>query len=116
MLTHVDALTELQLVKVLNEPKNSLLKQYTYLFDLDALQLDVDKNAQLSIARKAKELGTNARGLRVILDTLLLPYQFDAEEMRTKGVTKIQITNGVVDTGADPVLVFKKDGSTKKQI
>ena len=115
MLTHVDALTELQLVKVLNEPKNSLLKQYTYLFDLDALQLDVDKNAQLSIARKAKELGTNARGLRVILDTLLLPYQFDATEMSKKGVTKITITDECVDKGADPVLHFKNQVNEMKK-
>tara|TARA_B100000424_G_scaffold123172_1_gene93337 strand:+ start:288 stop:1544 length:1257 start_codon:yes stop_codon:yes gene_type:complete len=115
MLTHVDALTELQLVKVLNEPKNSLLKQYTYLFDLDALQLDVEKNAQLSIARKAKELGTNARGLRVILDTLLLPYQFDATEMSKKGVTKITITDECVDKGADPVLHFKNQVNEMKK-
>jgi hypothetical protein len=47
---------------------------------------------------------------------VVLPYQFDAEEMRNKGVSKIQITNAVVDKGADPVLVFKKaNGTTKKQ-
>ena len=115
MLTHVDSLTELQLVKVLNEPKNSLLKQYTYLFDLDALQLDVDKSAQLSIAKKAKDLGTNARGLRVILDNLLLPYQFDATEMSKKGVTKITITDECVDKGADPVLHFKNQVNEMKK-
>ena len=43
MLTHVDPLTELQLVKVLNEPKNSLLKQYSYLFSLDHINLEIDK-------------------------------------------------------------------------
>jgi len=115
MLTHVDSLTELQLVKVLNEPKNSLLKQYTYLFDLDALQLDIDKSAQLSIAKKAKDLGTNARGLRVILDNLLLPYQFDATEMSKKGVTKITITDECVDKGADPVLHFKNQVNEMKK-
>jgi hypothetical protein len=47
---------------------------------------------------------------------VVLPYQFDAEEMRNRGVTKIQITNQVVDKGADPVLVFKKtNGISKKQ-
>ena len=45
-----------------------------------------------------------------------MPYQFDAEEMRRKGVHKIQITNAVVDKDADPVLVFKKtNGISKKQ-
>lgn len=107
MLTHVNALTELQLVKVLNEPKNSLLKQYGYMFELDNLLLDIDKKAQLAIARKAKKLGTNARGLRNILDELLLPFQFDAAEMSKKGVEKITITEQCVDKAQDPVLHFK---------
>ena len=68
------------------------------------------------MAKKAKALGTNARGLKNVVDAVVLPYQFDAEEMRNKGVSKIQITDQVVDNEADPVLVFKKDGSTKKQI
>ena len=107
MLTHVDPLTELQLVKVLNEPKNSLLKQYSYLFSLDHINLEIDKKAQLAVAKKAKKLGTNARGLRNILDTLLLPYQFDSAEMHKKGVTKVSITEECVDKNQDPVLHFK---------
>ena len=107
MLTHVDPLTELQLVKVLNEPKNSLLKQYSYLFSLDHINLEIDKKAQLAVAKKAKKLGTNARGLRNILDTLLLPYQFDSTEMHKKGVTKVSITEECVDKNQDPVLHFK---------
>ena len=107
MLTHVDPLTELQLVKVLNEPKNSLLKQYSYLFSLDHINLEIDKKAQLTVAKKAKKLGTNARGLRNILDTLLLPYQFDSAEMHKKGVTKVSITEECVDKNQDPVLHFK---------
>ena len=83
---------------------------------MDNIDIEFTKEAKQSIARKAKELGTNARGLKNVVDTVVLPYQFDAEEMRRKGVTKIQITKTVVDNNADPVLVFKKDGSTKKQI
>ena len=115
MLTHVDALTELQLVKVLNEPKNSLLKQYGYMFELDNLLLDIDKKAQLAISRKAKKLGTNARGLRNILDELLLPFQFDAAEMCKKGVEKITITEQCVDKAQDPVLHFKTQVNEMKK-
>tara|TARA_A100001015_G_C14919880_1_gene683885 strand:+ start:60 stop:1319 length:1260 start_codon:yes stop_codon:yes gene_type:complete len=115
MLTHVDALTELQLVKVLNEPTNSLLKQYGYMFELDNLLLDIDKKAQLAIARKAKQLGTNARGLRNILDELLLPFQFDAAEMYKKGVVKVTITEQCVDKGEDPVLHFKTSVNEMKK-
>ena len=116
MITSIDRLNESQLVRILTEPKNAILKQTHYLFGLDNIEIEFTKEAKVSVARKAKALGTNARGLKNIVDKVVLPYQFDAEEMRSKGVCKIQITSQVVDTGADPVLVFKKDGSTKKQI
>ena len=114
MITHVNHLSELQLVSVLTDPKNSLLKQYQYMLSLDDIELKFTKGAKLAIARRAKKLGTNARGLRNILDTILLPFQFDAQEMSARGVVSIEITEDVVDKGADPVLVFKNESSTKK--
>ena len=114
MITHVNHLSELQLVSVLTDPKNSLIKQYQYMLSLDDIELKFTKGARLAIARRAKKLGTNARGLRNILDTILLPYQFDAQEMSSKGVQSIEITEQTVDTGADPVLIFKQDAGTKK--
>ena len=116
MITNIDPLDEAQLTRILTEPKNAILKQTKYLFGLDNIDIEFTKEAKQSIARKAKALGTNARGLKNVVDTVVLPYQFDAEEMRNKGVSKIQITNDVVDKGADPVLVFKKtNGISKKQ-
>ena len=114
MITHVNHLSELQLVSVLTDPKNSLIKQYQYMLSLDDIELKFTKGAKLAIARRAKKLGTNARGLRNILDTILLPYQFDAQEMSSKGVKSIEITEETVDKGADPVLIFKQDAGTKK--
>ena len=114
MITHVNHLSELQLVSVLTDPKNSLIKQYQYMLGLDNIELTFTKGAKLAIARRAKKLGTNARGLRNILDTILLPFQFDAQEMSSKGVQSIEVTEDVVDKGADPVLVFKNETSTKK--
>ena len=112
----IDPLTEKQLIRILTEPKNAILKQTQYLFGLDNIEIEFTKEAKQSIARKAKDLGTNARGLKNVVDTVVLPYQFDAEEMRNRGVSKIQITNAVVDNNADPVLVFKKtNGISKKQ-
>ena len=116
MITHVDDLSEPQLVQILTEPKNALIKQMQYLFNLDEIQLKFTKDAKLTIAKKAKTLGTNARGLKNILDKVLLPFQFDAHEMKNKGVETIEITGDVVDKGADPVLLFKKqNGISKKQ-
>ena len=115
MITAIDTLTEEQLVKILTEPRNALIKQTQYLFGLDNIQIEFTKDAKQSIAKKAKDLGTNARGLKNIVDSIVLPYQFDAVEMRSKGVNKIQITRDVVDNGADPVLLFKKIDAKKQQ-
>jgi len=115
MITNVDPLNEEQLVRILTEPKNAILKQTKYLFGLDDIDIEFTKDAKLSIAKKAKALGTNARGLKNVVDSTVLAYQFDATEMRNKGVQKIQITNEVVDRGADPVLLFKKQDGKKIQ-
>ena len=115
MITHIDKLTEEQLIKILTEPKNAVIKQTKYLFGLDDIDIEFNKDVKLAIAKKAKELGTNARGLKNIVDSIVLPYQFDAAEMRDNGVNKIQITGDVVDKGADPVLLFKKQDGKKIQ-
>ena len=114
MITHVNQLSEEQLVKILTEPKNAIIKQMQYLFNLDDIRVDFTKEAKISIAKKAKDLGTNARGLKNIMDNILLPFQFDAVEMKNKGVEIIKITEQVVDNSADPVLVFKKANATSK--
>jgi ATP-dependent Clp protease ATP-binding subunit ClpX len=116
MITNIDPLSEEQLIRILTEPRNAILKQTKYLFGLDDIEIEFTKEAKQAIAKKAKALGTNARGLKNVVDTVVLPYQFDSEEMRRKGVQRLQITKEVVDKGADPVLVFKKvNGTSKKQ-
>lgn len=113
MLTYVNHLSELQLIRVLTDPKDSLIKQYEYLFALDNIQLKFTKGAKLCLAKQAKQLGTNARGLRNVLDNVLLPFQFDAQEMSSRGVKSIEITEETVDKNADPVLIFKHDQNRK---
>ena len=85
------------------------------MFGLDDIDIEFAKEAKVAIAKKAKALGTNARGLKNIVDSIVLPYQFDAENMRANGVNKIQITGDVVDKNADPVLLFKKQDGKKIQ-
>ena len=115
MITHVDNLSEIQLVQILTEPKNSLIRQYEYYFGLDNIKLEFNKEAKLAVAKKARALGTNARGLKNILDRVLLPYQFDAQEMRNKNVATIKITEAVINSGDDPILTFNTIDA-KKQI
>ena len=78
MIASVEELAEDQLVKILVETKNSIVKQYQYIFDLDGIELEFEKSALKEIANKAKDLKTNARGLKNIVEKTLLPYQFDA--------------------------------------
>ncbi len=113
-LTFVNSLNELQLVQVLTQPKNALIKQYQYMFELDGIKLTITQGAKLQIAKRARELKTNARGLKNILDKILLPYQFDATEMKNRGVVEIKITEQVVSNSADPELKFK-DEKLQKQ-
>jgi len=114
MIANTNPLNEFQLIKILTETKNNLIKQYRYLFSLDGIELDITKSATHAIAKKAIKLKTNARGLKSILDKLLLPYQFDSTEMKKRNVEKIQINQDVVDNSSDPVLFFKNEGKIAK--
>jgi ATP-dependent Clp protease ATP-binding subunit ClpX len=96
------------LVKVLKEPKNSLIKQYQYIFELDGVELLFDDAALQHIAEKAKKLKTNARGLKNIIEKVLLPYQFDAINLSKRGLSKIMISKNTV-AGTDPaIMIFDK--------
>ncbi len=107
LVINVEELTADQLVSVLSEPKNSLVKQYQYLFTLDGLELEFDADALKSIAEKAKELKTNARGLKNIIEKILLPYQFDAQNLVDRGLTKIVVNKDTVE-GKPATLIFDK--------
>lgn len=113
MITNVDELTSDDLVKVLKEPKNSILKQYQYIFELDKLELGFDDEALLMIAEKAKELKTNARGLKNIIEKILLPYQFEAMDLVKRGLVKIVISKDTVN-GSPAVMIFDKKVKNEK--
>jgi len=114
LITHVDELSEDQLVNILQETKNSPIKQYQYMFELDGIQLDFDSLALREIARQAKELKTNARGLKNIIEKVLLPYQFDAVDLVERGLTSIRISKDTID-GKPAIMIFdkKKNEQTK---
>lgn len=105
LILNVDELSTDDLVKVLKEPKNSLIKQYQYIFNLDNIELVFDDDALDKIAEKSKELKTNARGLKNIIEKILLPYQFDAVNLVERGLKKIVISKDTID-GAPATLIF----------
>jgi ATP-dependent Clp protease ATP-binding subunit ClpX len=112
IITNVDELSITQLVQILKEPKSSLVKQYQYLFELDGIKLEFDDDAFLSVAGRAKELKTNARGLKNILEKTLLPYQFDAINLVERGLHKIVISKTSVE-GNPATLIFNKNNDKK---
>jgi ATP-dependent Clp protease ATP-binding subunit ClpX len=103
----VDELTVEQLVHVLQNTKNSLINQYQYLFELDGIELIFDKESLEFIAQKAKELKTNARGLKNIIEKTLLPYQFDAMSLAERGLKTIKISKDTVN-GKPAMMIFDK--------
>jgi ATP-dependent Clp protease ATP-binding subunit ClpX len=90
----LDALDEASMVRVLQEPKNALMRQYARLLELDGVQLTVTEDAKLEIARKAITLGTGARGLRTIMERLLGPCMYDLPSQSE--VSEVVLTSGYV--------------------
>jgi ATP-dependent Clp protease ATP-binding subunit ClpX len=112
LITAVDELSVTQLVSILNEPKNSLIKQYQYLFELDGVDLVIEEAAFSAIAEKAKKMQTNARGLKNILEKTLLPYQFESVDLVERGLTKIVISKDTVE-GKPATLIFDNKKNEK---
>jgi ATP-dependent Clp protease ATP-binding subunit ClpX len=92
------------LVKILVEPKNALVKQYGKLFDMENVELSFTDDALTAIARKAIERKTGARGLRSILESILLDTMFDLPSM--EGVGEVVVDKDVVAGTKEPIRVF----------
>ena len=108
LITNVDELTIENLVQVLDEPKNSIVKQYQYIFKLDGIELMFENEALSQIAEKAKELKTNARGLKNIIEKILLPYQFEAMDLVERGLVKIVIDKNTAGGKGNALMEFNK--------
>ena len=103
IITALKGLDEDSLVKILKEPKNSILKQYQHLFKLDNIELIVEDEALMSIAKKAIERRTGARGLRSIMEDILLDPMFTSPS--DNSIKKITITKDVVDASEPPIVL-----------
>jgi ATP-dependent Clp protease ATP-binding subunit ClpX len=98
----LEGLDEESLVRILQEPKNALTKQYTKLFDLEEVKLTFETSALRAIAQKALKRGTGARGLRAILEELLTEVMFDLPTR--EDVVEVKITESSVVNGTAPLL------------
>jgi ATP-dependent Clp protease ATP-binding subunit ClpX len=98
----LEGLDEDSLVRILQEPKNALTKQYTKLFDLEEVKLTFEPSALRAVAQKALKRGTGARGLRAILEELLTDVMFDLPTR--EDVVEVKITESSVLNGTAPLL------------
>ena len=104
VLATLEDLDEEALVEILSEPKNALVKQYQRLFEMESIKLTITHDALKSIARKAIERKTGARGLRSIMEGILLDTMFELPSL--KGVEEVAIGPEVVEGGAMPLKFY----------
>jgi ATP-dependent Clp protease ATP-binding subunit ClpX len=104
IITHVDELDEPDLIRILTEPKNALVRQYQKLFELDHVKLRFTPNALKAIATQAIERKTGARGLRNVMEKIMLDIMFKLPSM--PDVHECLINSAVIEKGKPPLLFF----------
>jgi ATP-dependent Clp protease ATP-binding subunit ClpX len=112
VMVTLESLDENALVRILQEPKNALLKQYDKMFDLEGIRLTFDADAVRAIAHKALSRGTGARGLRAVLEELMRDVMFEIPSR--DDVREVVITPECVTAGIPPLLVLHPESKKKE--
>lgn len=113
LIASVNKLDGDALRQILTEPRNALIKQYQKLFELDGVELEFTDDAISAIADKAMERGTGARGLRAIIEEVLLNVMYDVPSR--EDVAKVVVTGEVVSDNVNPTLVPREPEAKKKK-
>ena len=113
LIASVNKLDREALVQILTEPRNALVKQYQKLFDLDGVELEFTDEAIDSIADAALERGTGARGLRAIIEEVLLYVMYDVPSRGD--VAKVIVTRETVEDEVAPTLILRESEAKKKK-
>ncbi len=103
----LNALDEQALVKILSQPKNALTKQYKVQFKIDNVELEFDEDALKAVAQKAIQLNTGARGLRAILEDVLLDLMYEIPSNRS--IEKVLVTRESIEKKAKPTVMLRQD-------
>jgi ATP-dependent Clp protease ATP-binding subunit ClpX len=111
MIATLNELDDDALVKILKEPKNSLTKQYAKLFEMEGVEIQFRDDALKAIARKAQERKTGARGLRSIMESVLLDTMYNIPSQ--EGVTKVVIDEAVINGESEPLLMYETGESAQ---
>ena len=110
IIATLNDLDEKSLIKILKEPKNSLIKQYQRLFEFEEVELEFKDEAISEIAKKAISKKTGARGLRSILENILLKTMFELPDM--EDVIKVTVDASAVKGATEPIITYGKKSST----
>ena len=110
IIATLNDLDEKSLIKILKEPKNSLTKQYQKLFEFENVELEFKEEALNEIAKKAINKKTGARGLRSILESILLKTMFELPEL--ENVLKVTVDKSSIVGDTDPIVTYGKKQST----
>lgn len=113
VIATLEDLDEEALVKILTEPKNAIIKQYQALFDMENVKLSFTDEALLAIANKAIERKTGARGLRSILEAILLDMMFEIPGQ--DNVEEVLINEDVVMNGGSPMIIYSDKKAKRKK-
>jgi ATP-dependent Clp protease ATP-binding subunit ClpX len=108
VLASLDELAEEDLIRILIEPKNSLVRQYKTIFEMENVNLKFTEGALNSVAKEALKRGVGARGLRIILEELMLDLMYEVPS--AADIEECVITEEVVAQRAAPVRLYKKAG------
>jgi ATP-dependent Clp protease ATP-binding subunit ClpX len=103
----LEELDEEALIEILTEPRNALTKQYQKLFDMEGVELEFREDALRAVARKAMQRKTGARGLRTILENVLLDTMYDLPSMAN--ATKVVVDDAVVTGETKPYVIYESD-------
>ena len=109
VIATLEELDEKSLVRILTEPKNALAKQYQRLFEMEDCDLEFRDDALKAIAKKAMERKTGARGLRTLLEKILLDTMYDLPS--SEDISKVVIDKSVIDSSNKPLLIYGKNKS-----
>ena len=108
----LEELDDKDLLRVLTEPKNALIKQYQKLFSLDQVTLRFTDSALMAVARKATKLKTGARGLRAVLEDVMLELMYDIPSQNN--IRECILNEEVIDGTGKPLLIFDTEGGARR--
>ena len=107
MVATLEELDEEALIRILVEPKNALVKQYKALFEMEGAELEIRDDALVAIARKAMARKTGARGLRTIIEGVLLNSMYDLPSL--DNVSKVVVDETVIEGEAEPYILYENN-------